>query len=345
MNITVGTDPEVFFVDQAADTIYPAGMVFEEHFGDDIIEISPGALIPDGAALEFQPFPSVKPKEVVDNLRGLLLQGLTMAEMAGKALVIKPELPFDLKWCELDPKLGEFGCSPDQSTWGEGCTPATIDASKHRWRYAGCHIHLGIVGDQDYFRQDGVMDRSARALDRTVGLASMVLSGNHDRLRRQVYGRPGIYRHQPWGMEYRTPSNMILHSPVVMEFIFKLSQTIIELSVEHYETMKAVIPDDVVIQILRSDDIELAHELYMRMANVFCLGKLPARYTNWKSAWFGTKTKTRPDFVSDTRAARETGEWRSGAPMSFATARVAINAVPHPDDLPIEVDINEDMVF
>jgi len=51
--------------------------------------------------------------------------------------------------------------------------------------------------------------------------------------------------------------------------------------------MKAVIPDDVVVQTLRSDDLGLARELYMRMSNVFCLDTLPRMERNWEHAWFG----------------------------------------------------------
>jgi len=293
MNITLGTDPEVFFTDIGND-VYPAGLVFGDHYGTDMIEMPCGNLIPDGVALEFQPFPSLEPAEVVANLKLLLQQGLEMAALADKKLAIIPEMPFDLSWVERDPELGQFGCNPDKSAWGEECTPATIDASKHPWRYAGCHIHMGVVDDQDYFMQTGVIERVSQALDRTVGLAAMVLGNNQDARRRKVYGRPGIYRHQPWGMEYRTPSNVILRSPQVMEFIFKLTKKTVELSAEHRATMRAVIPDDIVIQVLQGDDMNLARELYRRMANVFCLDNLPYQDRQWERSWFGGREPDSP---------------------------------------------------
>jgi len=283
MQMTVGTDPEVFFTENKS--VYPAGLVFEEQFGNDTVDFPYGSLIADGVALEFQPLAAPEPEVVVANLKALLAVGVNMAKTAHKKLRIIPEFPFDTAWCEVDPHLGEFGCSPDQSAWGEECRPASINAAEHPWRYAGCHIHLGVVDNQEYFMQEGVIERSSKALDRTVGLAAMVLSGNKDKLRRGVYGRPGIYRHQPWGMEYRTPSNMLLRSPTTMEFIFKLTKKVIELSVEHYNTMMAVIPDELVVQTLRGDNLKLANELYLRMANVFCLNKLPMTLMGWKTAW------------------------------------------------------------
>lgn len=290
MNITVGSDPEAFFVKPNARSVYPAGLIFDAQFGMDTLEVQGGSLIVDGAALEFQPLPSLDPGEVVANLKELLQHGLDMATAAQKQLAILPELRFDLSWCEQNPELGIFGCSPDQSAWGEGCRPATINAAEHPWRYAGCHIHVGIVDDQDYFMRDDRITNVSRALDRTVGLASMVLSNNRDKQRRGVYGRPGIFRHQPWGMEYRTPSNMLLRSPQVMEFIFKLTQVTVELAEDNYNTMQAVIPDEVVVQTLRSDNLTSARELYMRMANVFCLEKLPRTSMDWRAAWFEEDT-------------------------------------------------------
>jgi len=302
MNITVGTDPEIFFMENGM--VFPAGLVFNEQFGMDTLDTQHGSLIADGAALEFQPFPSLEPKEVVVNLRELLKHGLEMARTANKQLGIQPEVGFDLAWCEQNPSLGEFGCSPDRSAWGEECTPATIDASKHGWRYAGCHIHLGVVDDPDYFMRDDMITKTSKALDRTVGLASMVLSNNEDRRRRGIYGRPGIYRHQPWGAEYRTPSNVLLRSPSMMEFIFRLAQQTIELTADHYTTFNSIIPDDLVVQVLRGDDLVSARELYMRMANVFCLDKLPHSSRDWAASWFGAENGANPqiDYAAMERA-------------------------------------------
>lgn len=286
MNITIGTDPEAFFTKKDDTSVYPARLVFDDLFGTEEYEMSEGNLIVDGAALEFQPCASLEPEEVVSNLRALMQQGLVMADKADLRVRIDPELPLDLAWCERDPQLAIFGCNPDRSAWGEECEPGTINAAEHPWRYAGCHIHIGIVDDSDHFTDEEIIIRSSRALDRTVGLASMVLSSNYDKRRRGIYGRPGIYRHQPWGMEYRTPSNMILRSPHMMQFIFKLTQQTIELIEDHYRTMMAVIPDDIVVQTLRGEDIGLASELYARMVNVFCLDRLPPlAFTSWEKLW------------------------------------------------------------
>ena len=283
MEITLGSDPEAFFI--KSGSVYPAALAFEEYIGNNVVDLPTGSIIVDGVAIEFQPYAATEPEEVVHNLKPLLKFGYEMSKETNVELRVIPEYPFDLKWCESDPSLGEFGCSPDVSAWGDECLPATIDASKHPWRYAGCHIHIGVAGNPGYFNDTAVIERVSKSLDRTVGLTAMVLNRNLDRRRRSIYGRPGIYRHQPWGMEYRTPGNILLNKPTTMKFIFKLTKKVVELSEEHYKTMEAIVPDDILLQTLRGDDLNLAYELYLRMANVFCLDKVPSGGDAWQEAW------------------------------------------------------------
>lgn len=279
--LTVGTDPEVFFSKNGK--VLPAAIVFNKVAGSEVIETDSGKLIVDGAALEFQPNPSGYPAEVVNNLRDLMVVACDMAREYGTQIAMVPELPIDLKWCKDDPRLAIFGCSPDVSAWGEECTPGTIDAAEHPYRYAGCHIHLGP--DREFFRKD--IGMFAKALDRTVGLASMAISEGQDSRRRGIYGRPGVYRHQPWGMEYRTPSNYILRSPETIEFIFRLATATIGLVHDgRYESMRKIIPDIVIVSALRHDSPRDTARLYSRIADAFGLPKIV--FTNpimWQLQW------------------------------------------------------------
>jgi len=288
-SITVGADPEVFFCTDEGKVL-PAQVVFDRLSLPNVVETASGSIIVDGAALEFQPLPSNEVSEVVDNLRFLIGYGANMSEQTNTPIVFQAELEFDTTWCIEDSRLAVFGCAPDKSAWGEGCRPATIDASKHPWRYAGCHIHIGIVDQPEFFMDEDNIILVAKALDRTVGLASMVIADGKDARRRQVYGRPGVFRPQPWGMEYRTPSNLILRSPTTMEFIFGLAKRTVELAAEHVLTMAAAIPDEVVVSTLRGDNINLAAELYRRMELVFGLPRIPMiPNRSWQTYWFEAK--------------------------------------------------------
>ena len=277
----IGTDPEAFFVDSSM--VLPAQVVFDEIMeGDNRISYPQGDLCVDGAALEFQPYPG-SPKQVVDNLYELLIEAQVIATKFGTEVAIEPELPIDLGWCETDPSLGVFGCDPDLSVWGEGCRPETIDASRHPYRYAGCHVHIS-TGDPLFFRRNHNIETVTKALDRTVGLAAMVISDNCDERRRGIYGRPGVCRHQPWGMEYRTPSNCILRSPRYMRFIFRLTAKTLFLA--NTSIFEEVIPDDLVVGTLRGNDVKLAKDLYDRLAVVADLPPIPSpELGRWQDLW------------------------------------------------------------
>lgn len=287
MRLTFGSDPEMFFTDEGGKVL-PAGVVFDKLGIEHETPIMAGNLYVDGAALEVQPDPSEDPAEVVYNLRRLLEAGLEVANAYGTTIQIVPELPIDLKWCEKDERLAIFGCDPDQSAWGEGCKPGTIDAASHPWRYAGCHIHVGVVGDPAFFQTHNRIQVVSKFLDRTVGLAAMVISSGSDERRREIYGRPGIYRYQEHGMEYRTPSNPILLTPEVMEFIFKLAGEVVLLTDQgQLDPMQEIIPDGLILEVLRSGDLSSAAKLYQLVSEVYGFEPIPVVHTqDWVENWF-----------------------------------------------------------
>jgi len=278
--ITIGADPELFYTQGKG--VYPCALAFQTAGIETGRFSTPfGDLYVDGAALELQPNPSTEPEQVTSNLSRLLLWAHSLYTNADLAIV--PEMEIDLAWCEEHPDLAVFGCDPDLSAWGEECRPATIDASKHPWRYAGFHIHFGCVEDTTFFAGD-VIEDVTKMLDRTVGLASMVISMNNDSKRRGIYGRPGIYRRQPWGMEYRTPSNWLLRSPKFTNFIFELGRSTIAGYIGgSYSLLQKLVPDELLLEVLRSDNIGYAEELYNRIAVACNLEKIPiARKTPWE---------------------------------------------------------------
>jgi len=297
LNLTFGTDPEVAFVQGYPASVLPAGVVYKNVGVTDPITLMDGTIIADGAAMEFQPQAAMDIQELVDNLRSLIKYGddmlNTYLQRNGRPgrespdIVFMPEVPIDLSWCDEDPDLAVFGCSPDQSAYGEECRPGTIDASKHPWRYFGCHIHIGVFGDARHFQNETVMHDNIKALDRTVGLASTIISDNKDARRRAIYGRPGVYRHQPHGLEYRTPSNMILRSPEWLGYIFQLADHTVHLVEDGvYPELAALVPDELVVATLRSGNMEIARETFSRVATAFSLPEIPdTTPVNWRVEW------------------------------------------------------------
>lgn len=294
---TMGSDPEVFFTSGNPPVVLPAAVVYKGIQVSEPINMATGDIIADGAAMEFQPQAALSPKELLANLQPLIARGNDMCNSYIAAntrqgreapnVSFWPELPIDLSWCKEDPELAVFGCDPDKSAWGEGCEPGNIDASKHPWRYAGCHIHIGVLGDPNHFRKTEVMHENIKALDRTVGLASMIISDGNDTRRRAIYGRPGIYRHQPHGLEYRTPSNMILRSPKWLEFIFDLTLATVKLVHDGAaRELTSVVPDESLLLTLRDGYLDIAKDHYSRVSTAFGLPELPDIIpVNWRVEW------------------------------------------------------------
>lgn len=138
-----------------------------------------------------------------------------------------------------------FGCDPDMDIYNMATTSIQRDASEHKYRYFGGHIHLsfGKISDgprytppvytSDIFSTKEStakwfadnMYNIATVLDRTVGLVSVALSNDRlESIRRIMYGQAGRVRVQPHGIEYRTPSNFWLVNPSVTSYIMLWSQ-------------------------------------------------------------------------------------------------------------------------
>jgi len=245
---TVGTDPEFPFIKNGK--AYPAGEAFRQAGILDEMSLETGKAIVDGVAFEANPRPGVSGSELVDQLQPIIREGFELAEYLDLGFKCEPETPFDLEWCEIDPMIAVFGCDPDLSIYGEECRPGTIDASKHPFRYFGAHIHIGGLGEFD-------MQKRIKRLDHTVGLLSTYIGLGEQR--RLIYGRPGIYREQPWGLEYRTPSNLILKTP-------KLAEQVFDLALEAVQRNVLVVPDELVVNIMRYGSRGDARGLYNQVA-------------------------------------------------------------------------------
>lgn len=273
-NITIGADPEMFFIQ---DGLYPARYVFNAHGIPDPFQTLGGSMIVDGVALELQPSAG-ELQDLVENTRSLLS---TANAIFDNEFVLEPVAEFDTAYAKKDKEAAVFGCDPDKSAWGAGCKPGTIDAATHPWRYAGGHIH---IGHPTFFSEPNVR-LTCKKLDRTVGLAIQALGNNKDWRRRLVYGRPGIYRLQPWGMEYRTPSIYAFKSPEILEFTIHLVQTSLDMNLDELEE---VIPNKLLVNTMRSDSddaADLARELYATVATFYGLPELPDLPENWKEGW------------------------------------------------------------
>lgn len=214
--ITFGADPEVFIISRKDGEMIPAGVVLRHD-----IETQHGYLHIDGAALEFQPNFGRNESDLCYNLRQVIHEAASIFSDSNYVLVAKPDVKINLdKWVNgMRPELTIFGCDPDASIYGSEFSPRNINAAKHGYRYGGGHLHFGLPPN---FNLGSIVG----ALDQTVGIVASAVFGITRRTK--VYGRPGIYRIQPHGLEYRTPSNQIIRDPDTFTTFLKIARWAIE---------------------------------------------------------------------------------------------------------------------
>jgi hypothetical protein len=90
-----------------------------------------------------------------------------------------------------------FGCDPDNDAYTGGKQRVYVPAVT-RWRSAGGHVHLG----GDFNCPDFV---AALFAELFISVKNSLYAGDTER--KLWYGKPGIFRSKPYGIEYRTLDN------------------------------------------------------------------------------------------------------------------------------------------
>lgn len=150
------------------------------------------------------------------------------------------------------PQAREFGCDPDYCIYSQG--PNTVSAAaRTNLRSAGFHIHVG------YDRNN--IDTSIAMLayiDAFVGIPSILY--DTDTERRNLYGKAGCFRLQPYGFEYRTLSSYWIANPSRLQFIYKQ----VMYALEAYERGWGLPDPDEVRHTINNNDVENAKQLINR---------------------------------------------------------------------------------
>lgn len=178
----------------------------------------------DGVAMELtykKPYGSVRELVSVFNkaqgdLRKLISKNPTYKGLP-LVLTARPVVPIDLEmytpYLDDNEKIYQgfiFGCDPDEDAIMPDYVCQTVDVMTHPYRYFGGHIHVGHTDPdiQNVLRDRELIRPFVQLLACTVGVLCTTYSPypKEETLRAQQYGRPGRFRPQKWGIEYRTPS-------------------------------------------------------------------------------------------------------------------------------------------
>lgn len=204
-NFMIGADPEVFIRKNGAP-ISAHGLIpgtkKAPHKTDH------GAIQVDGMAGEFNIDPVSSNDFDAFNLNIVkTLADLKAAVGTGVHLSIQPVQEFDPDYMNQQPEEAkELGCDPDFNAYTLAQNPRP--AGDRFFRTGAGHIHVGWGADIPVENEDHVEICAGfiKMLDATVGMFMTYI--DRDPRRRELYGCAGAFRPKPYGVEYRTPSNV-----------------------------------------------------------------------------------------------------------------------------------------
>lgn len=216
MNILIGADPEVFVRSKATNQLISGhGLIPGDKKNP--FKVQNGAVQVDGMALEFNIDPAATKAEFQKNITSVYTQlGLMVPDFI---LEIEPYAEFSKDVLKATPASSLIlGCEPDYNGWtgGENNTPN----AEVPYRTASGHVHIGWTEGQDTSSLEhfGTCCAIARQMDYYLGLYSLLWDG--DNRRRSMYGQAGAFRPKPYGMEYRTLSNVWLKDPALTDWVY-----------------------------------------------------------------------------------------------------------------------------
>ena len=218
MKILVGADPEVFMKNAAGKFVSAWGKI--PGTKREPYLVNKGAVQVDGNALEFNIDPAETKEAFIGNIQEVYEK---LKEMVpGFNLAIEPVAVFDREYFESLPEEARaLGCDPDFNAW-ERVVNERPDINEPL-RAAGGHIHLGWLDKKDYADihdpnhfEDCIL--VAKQMDYYLGMWSLLW--DKDVKRRALYGKAGCFRPKPYGVEYRTLSNVWLKDEALMGWVY-----------------------------------------------------------------------------------------------------------------------------
>jgi hypothetical protein len=226
-----------------------------------------GKIVRDGVQFELNPTADILFTTLAHNIKQLftVLNKLTK-EHEGLTIDFSTLVEVPKKELEsLSPETRVLGCHPSLNFYG--VKPIRVNPNTYRKRSTGGHLHFGL--HHTFMYDADAMDNRERLvplLDVFVGLVSTLIDRDPNAAeRRKNYGRAGEYRLPKYGLEYRTPSNFWLKSPVLLSLICDVANTAISIGMASIQGNSApeielseAVDIDVVTKAINTSSFELA---------------------------------------------------------------------------------------
>ena len=215
MNLSIGTDPEIFLFKEDKFFIPP---LINDKFNPVILcksyqkyqDISEEfKLLRDNASLEFN-IPSCEKAGELFGRIDLMLEAtkeIFECSISEKSIIELTEEEL------LNPLVNTFGCDPFLNVYNR--VIGSINLENTNLRFAGGHVHIGW-DNPTYSEKVNVV----KWLDNVLLLEALKIDPD-SRLRLPNYGAPGSCRMKKYGVEYRPLSNFWIFSLEKVQWVFE----------------------------------------------------------------------------------------------------------------------------
>lgn len=235
---TIGCDPEIFLT-RDGQAVSAHGTIPGDKKSP--YAVPGGAIQVDGTAVEF----NTEPVDYQDFDSWNAKIVMVMKNLAKEVKAKDPSLTFNLSpvqeypeeyLAELPEEAKELGCDPDYCAYTLEENPRPD--GERPFRTGAGHIHIGWGADipVDNSEHHEICASFVKMLDATVGLFMTAI--DRDPRRRELYGKAGAYRAKPYGVEYRTPSNVWLKSKARRKCVHHLVRYAIQYMTTGYDVMR-----------------------------------------------------------------------------------------------------------
>lgn len=267
---TIGCDPEIFLTEEdgtpvSAHDLLP-GTKKEPH------KVPYGAIQVDGTAAEFNTDPVPSTDFDAFNRNVVKVMGDLHKEVSRNAkrnikmkLASVQEYP-EGYFAELPETAKELGCDPDYSAYTLQPNPRPDNTKT--FRTGSGHLHIGWAADipVDNPEHIEICADFVKMLDVTVGLFMTYL--DRDPRRRELYGKAGAFRPKPYGVEYRTPSNVWLQRKCYRKMVFEGLHKAITYKSSGYTVERVTgVTEEAIQMIIDTGNVSSAHTLLSRIYN------------------------------------------------------------------------------